>query len=237
MGIENLDRKIRAYSLKNALSHKGKANPGAVVSALFNEGLEKKDVKEVMLEINKIIKEISKLSLEKQEREFEKLKEFVSEREVREGLPELPGAEKGVIMRFAPAPSGALHVGHAVSSLISSLYVKKYGGKFYVRIEDTNPEKTDSQAYNSIREDCDWLFGNVSDYIIQSDRVDLYYGYAVSLIEKDSAYICECSGEKFRDFVKDKKDCPCRKKTIKQNILDWKKMLNKKGFKIGRAHV
>jgi len=236
MTIKNLDKKIKAYALKNAIHYEGKANPGAVLSALFNEGLEKSEVKEVMPKINETVKEISKLSLDKQEKEFEKLKEVVSEREHREGLPELPDVPKsGVIMRFAPAPSGALHVGHAVSNVISSLYVKKYGGKFYVRIEDTNPEKTDINAYKSLVDDCNWLFGNVHEYIIQSDRMDIYYGYAVSLIEKSKAYVCTCSQEDFKKISELKKDCPCRKKSIKENIKNWEKMLDKKGFKEGEA--
>lgn len=234
--VKELDKKIKAYALKNAIHYKGKANPGAVLSALFNEGLEKSEVKGIMPKINEIVKEISKLSLGKQEKEFEKLKEIVSEREQREGLPELPNVPKtGVVMRFAPAPSGALHVGHAISNVISSLYVQKYGGKFYVRIEDTNPEKTDKQAYTSIKKDCDWLFENVSEYIIQSDRMDIYYSYAINLIKKLKAYVCTCSQEDFKKFSEKKEDCPCRKKSIKENIQDWEKMLDKNGFKEGEA--
>ena len=234
--IKNLDNKIKAYALKNAIAYKGKANVGSVISALFNEGLEKTEVKKIMPKIQEIIKEISKLSLEKQKKEFEKLKEVVSEREHREGLPELPDVPKsGVVMRFAPAPSGALHVGHIISNIISSLYVKKYGGKFYVRIEDTNPEKIDKQAYTLIKEDCDWIFGNVTEYIVQSDRMDLYYSYAVVLIEKKKAYVCTCSQEKFKKFVENKKDCSCRKKSVEKNIKDWEKMLTRKGFEEGEA--
>jgi glutamyl-tRNA synthetase len=228
--------KIKAYALKNAIAYKGKANSGAVISALFNEGLKKEEVKEIMPLINEVIKDISKLSLDKQEKEFEKLKDEVSERDIREGLEDLPDVPKtGVIMRFAPAPSGPLHVGHIISNMISSLYVKKYGGKFYVRIEDTNPEKIFADSYNSFKEDCDWLFGNVAEYIIQSDRMDVYYSYAVSLIEKKRAYICTCSQEEFKKLAEDKKDCPCRQKTVKENIKDWEKMINKKGFKEGEA--
>ncbi len=234
--IKELDKKIKAYALKNAIAYKGKANVGSVISALFNEGLEKTEVKKIMPKIQEIIKEISKLSLEKQKKEFEKLKEVVSEREHREGLPELPDVPKsGVVMRFAPAPSGALHVGHIISNIISSLYVKKYGGKFYVRIEDTNPEKIDKQAYTLIKEDCDWIFGNVTEYIVQSDRMDLYYSYAVVLIEKKKAYVCTCSQEKFKKFVENKKDCSCRKKSVEKNIKDWEKMLTRKGFEEGEA--
>ncbi|MEA3414240.1 MAG: glutamate--tRNA ligase family protein [Nanoarchaeota archaeon] len=233
--IKNLDKKIKAYALKNAIAYQGKANPGAIISALFNEGLKKSEVKKTMPKIQKIINKIEKLSLKKQKKEFEKLKEFTSEREIREGLPELPNSEKGIIMRFAPSPSGAFHIGHALTACISYNYVKKYKGKFIVRIEDTNPENIYLKAYDLIKKDSKWLFEDKAEIIIQSERMDLYYAYAVSLIEKKSAYICTCSGDKFREFSKQKKECPCRNKTEKQNLEDWKKMLSKKGFQQGEA--
>jgi glutamyl-tRNA synthetase len=235
MTIKNLNEKIKAYTLKNAIAHGGKANSGAVISALFNEGLEKSEVKDVMQKIQEIIKEISNLSLNKQEKEFEKLKEFVSEREIREGLPELPNAENGVVMRFAPSASGPMHAAHAIVAGLSINYVKKYGGKFYQRIEDTNPENTDPKSYELLKEDGDWLSEGISETIVQSDRMDLYYGYAVALIEKGAAYVCECSGDEFRELAKEKKECPCRKKSIEQNIKDWEKMLDKNGFQEGEV--
>ncbi|MCA9487599.1 MAG: glutamate--tRNA ligase [Nanoarchaeota archaeon] len=229
--------KIKAYALKNALHYKGKANPGAVVSALFNEGLEKDKVKEVMPEIQKVIKEISKLNLEEQEKEFEKLKDLTSEREVREGLPELPNAENGVVMRFAPSPSGAMHIGHAITGSISYDYVKKYGGKFIVRVEDTNPGNIYAPAIDLLKKDAEWLFENKAEFIIQSDRMDLYYGYAVALIEKEKSYVCTCEAEEFRKFAKEKKECPCRNKDLKENLKDWERMLGTKKplFKEGEA--
>jgi glutamyl-tRNA synthetase len=233
--MKNFKEKVQAYALKNALAHEGKAQQGAVISSLFAEGLKKEDMKKYGKEISEIVNKINKLPLEKQKQEFEKLKNFVSEREVREGLEELPNAEKGVTMRFAPAPSGPLHIGHAISNVISSLYVKKYGGKFYVRIEDTNPEKIDKEAYVRIVEDCDWLFGNVAEYIIQSDRMKIYYDYAEKLISSGNAYVCTCSAEKFKKIAESKKECPCRNKSVKENLEAWKKMLDKKGFNEGEA--
>lgn len=234
--IKELDKKIRAYALKNAIHYSGRANPGAVVSSLFNEGLEKKDVKTVMLKINDTIKEISKLSLDEQKKEFEKLKNLTSEREVREGLPELPNTKKGVVMRFRPAPSGPLHVGNMIGAgLPNYLYTKKYDGKFYVIVDDTDPENTLPESYEKIKRDCDWMFEKNYEYLVSSDRMDLYYAYAISLIEKGKAYICECSQEKFKEYSEKKKNCPCRKKSIEQNIKDWEKMLNKSGFKEGQA--
>ena len=227
--------KIRAYALKNAVHYGGKANPGAIVSGLFAEGLKKGDVKKVMPKIQEIIKEISKLSLEEQKKDFEKFKDLISEREVREGLPELPNAENGVVTRIAPSPSGALHVGHAITACLSYDYVRKYGGKFIVRIEDTNPENIYAPAYDLIKKDSDFLFEGKEEFVIQSDRMDLYYSYAAALIEKGKAYVCNCSGEEFRDISRKKKDCPCRKKSVKENILNWEKMLDKKGFGEGEV--
>lgn len=234
--MKNLEKKARAYALKNAIHYNGKANSGAVISALFNEGLKREEVKKYAREINKIVNEVNKLSLIQQEKEYKKIKGLVSEREVREGLEELPNVtKKGVIMRFRPAPSGPLHIGHIISNMVSSLYVKKYGGKFLIIIDDTNPEETLSEAYKNIKRDCDWIFGNVTEYINSSDRMDLYYSYAVSLIEKNKAYVCTCKQEAFKKLAENKKDCPCRKKSIKENIKDWEKMLGSDGFKEGEA--
>ncbi|MEK6945482.1 MAG: glutamate--tRNA ligase family protein [Nanoarchaeota archaeon] len=233
--IKDLDKKIRAYVLKNAIAHDGKANPGSVISALFNEGLEKSEVKKVMPKIQEIIKDVGTLSLEDQKKEFESLDKVVSHRETREGLEELPNSKKGVVMRFAPSPSGPMHIGHALTSCISFLYVKKYGGKFYLRIEDTNPENIYKPAYKMIEDEGKWLFEGIAKTIIQSDRMDLYYKYAEKLIDKKSAYVCTCSQEKFKGYAESKKNCPCRSLSVKENVERWKKMLDKKGFDEGEA--
>jgi len=230
------EKTIRAYALKNAIHYNGKANQGAVISALFSEGMKKEEVKDYTKKISEIIKEINLFSIGKQEEEFEKLKKEVSEREHREGLSELPNVPKtGVAMRFRPAPSGPLHIGHIISNMINSLYVKKYGRKFYVVIDDTNPEETLPETYKNIKDDCDWIFGNVYEYFNASDRMEIYYKYAEKLINKNAAYVCVCSQEEFKKFAEQKKECPCRKNSIKNNLEKWKKMLDKNGFAEGEA--
>ena len=234
--MEDFKEKIWGYVLKNSLSHDGIPSAGSVISALFNEGMKKEEVKEYVKKISEIINEINSFSPEKQEKEFEKLKNEISEREIREGLSELPNVPKtGVVMRFRPAPSGPLHIGHIISNMINSLYTKKYGGKFYIIIDDTNPEETLPEAYKNIKEDCDWIFGNVYEYLNASDRMEIYYEYAEKLINKNSAYVCACSQEEFKKFAEQKKECPCRKNSIKHNLEKWKKMLDKNGFSEGEA--
>ena len=233
--MKDLEKKTREYALKNAIAHEGKAMQGPVISSLFIEGLKKDEVGKYAKQISEIIFKINSLNQEQQKKEFEKLEKEVSERETHEGLDELPDSGKGVAMRFRPAPSGPLHLGHIISNMASSLYVKKYGGKFYVIIDDTDPKTALASAYKDIPRDCDWIFGNVSEYLTASDRISLYYKYAEKLIEKKSAYICTCPQEKFKKFVEEKKDCPCRKLTLKQNMERWNKMLDKKGYKEGEA--
>ena len=234
--MKNLIKKIRAYALKNALAYNGKANQGSVLSSLFHEGLKKEDVKKYVSEVSKIVGEVNKLSVEQQKKEFKKLESKVSKRSSREGLPELPDAENGkVVMRIAPSPSGAFHIGHALTSCISFLFIQEYKGKFYVRIEDTNPENIYPPAYELIKQDSDWLFNKKAKIVIQSERMETYYKYAERLIRKDSAYVCVCDNEKFKEFIKEKKDCPCRKLSSKENLKRWKKMLDKKGYKVGDA--
>jgi len=234
--MKDLNKKAKAYALKNALAHDGKAQQGSVISSLFNEGLEKSEIGKYAREIKKIVDDVNALSIEEQEKEIEKLKDEISERKSREGLPELPNVPKdGVIMRFAPAASGPMHLGHAITGMPNSLYVKKYGGKFYIRIEDTNPEKVFADCYKTFKEDSDWLFGNVAEYIIQSDRMKIYYDYAEKLIKKSSAYVCSCSTENFKKYSDEKKNCPCRNNSVKENEKRWSQMLDKKGYKEGEV--
>jgi len=237
--MKNFTNIAKAYALKNALAHGGKAAQGNVISSLFHEGLKKEDVKDVAKEISEIIKEVNSLSPEEQEKEFEKLAKFTDEREIREGLDELPGvdAKKGVVMRFRPAPSGPLHVGHLISNMPSELYVKKYGGKFYVIIDDTDPSTTLPESYENIKKDCDWAFGqgSVYKYLNASDRLEIYYKYAKQLIEKDAAYVCTCLPEEFKKFSEAKQDCPCRNLSKKEVLARWKKMHDKNGYKEGEA--
>jgi len=113
-------------------------------------------------------------------------------------------------MRIAPSPSGAFHIGHAMTACISFDFVMKYGGKFYVRIEDTNPENIYPKAYKLIEQDSKWLFDNKAKIVIQSERMKLYYKYAEKLIRKILlmfAYVLVISLE---NIQKKRKICPCR---------------------------
>ncbi len=233
---EILEKKIRAYALKNALAHDGKAQAKKVLSSLFSEGLSLSEVRAMSKKIGEIVEKVNKLSLDEQKREFEQLKSLVSQRETRQGLPDLPGVPaSGIVTRFAPSPSGGLHIGHALTACIAFDYVLKYGGTFYVRVEDTNPDNIYPPAYDLIKEDSDWLFEGKAKFVIQSDRMEVYYKYAEQLLRLGVAYVCTCSPERFKKFSSEKKECPCRNLDTSENLQRWKRMLDKNGFRQGEA--
>ena len=126
---KKIEFKSYAYALKNAISYGGKANVGSIISSLFHEGFSKEEIKKNSKLISEIVEKVNSLSKENQKKEFENLKEEVGHRKERVGLPELPNNKK-VIMRFAPSPSGPLHIGHAIASSYSYVYTQKYNGKF-----------------------------------------------------------------------------------------------------------
>ncbi|MCL2844178.1 MAG: glutamate--tRNA ligase [Chitinivibrionia bacterium] len=108
-------------------------------------------------------------------------------------------------VRFAPSPTGYLHVGGARTALFNWLFAKKTGGKFLLRIEDTDRSRYDENALGEIFTSLRWLGlqwdegpevgGNCGSYF-QSERLDLYQKYADELIEKGLAYRCFCSSER-----------------------------------------
>ncbi|MBT3463568.1 hypothetical protein HN451_01160 [archaeon] len=229
---------IKAYALKNAIEHEGKAAKGSIINSLFNHGLEKKDIPKIIPQIQEIIEKINNWELFDQKQEFTKLANIIGHRKEREGLNPLPKAKKGkVITRMSPSPSGPLHIGHILTILPNFLYTQKYGGKFYIRIEDTNPETVYKPAYEMIKKESKWICKNQVEFIIQSERLELYYAYAEKLINKKAVYVCTCSQEQFKEFISKKTDCPCRKLDKKEQLIRWQKMLSneKNSYKDGDA--
>lgn len=230
---------IKNWALQNAIKYNGKANQGAVIGKLLAEHPElKKELKELNKEISKIISEVNKLEPDKQKKELEKrAPELLEEKpkEKKEGLKPLKDAEEGKFTcRMAPSPSGPLHIGHAYGISLNSEYARKYKGKFMIRIEDTNPENIYEPAYEFIPEDANWLTkNNVSEVIIQSDRLGHYYDHMEKLISAGQAYVCTCDPDEFREMLMNKKACPCRDLAIEEHGKRWAKMFGE--YKPGEA--
>src|SRR5450432_1369422 len=95
-----------------------------------------------------------------------------------------------IITRFAPSPTGYLHVGGARTALFSWLAAKHAGGKFLLRIEDTDLARSTEQAAQQLVEDLRWLglHWDNSDLVFQSKRLDLYNARIEELIARGLAY-------------------------------------------------
>ncbi|GAF74082.1 unnamed protein product, partial [marine sediment metagenome] len=195
---------------------------------------------------DQIIEEISSLNLEEQKEMLLELdpdalekKEIVSKKKE---LPALLNVEKydKIVMRLAPYPSGALHIGNARMIILNYEYIKKYNGELILFFDDTigSPKSLrDSpkakyvlpESYDLIKEGLEWLDIKYSKEYYKSDRLELFYEYCEKLITDNMAYVCFCSAKNFKEKYKSKKEnCPHRDNPIEKNLDEWKNMLNGK---------
>lgn len=103
-------------------------------------------------------------------------------------------AALGVRVRFAPSPTGYLHVGGARTALFNYLFAKKMKGSFILRIEDTDRDRSTIEAEKAIMEDLKWL-GLIWDEgpYRQTDRIEVYREHAKALLDRGLAYPCYCT--------------------------------------------
>lgn len=225
--MNDLEKIVFKYALLNAAKHKGSANPGAVIGSIMaNEEELRSKAKEIGPLAGKIVAQVNALSAEEQASEMKKYGVEVEEKKPKAkevGLQELPGTHENIVLRFAPNPSGPLHIGHSRAAVPNAEYVKRHNGKLILRIEDTDPKRVFEPAYEMIPEDLAWLGINPDEIIYQSDRFEIYYDYARQLIEKGTAYMCTCYGATFKELKDNCKPCPCRDNSVEENLALWEK--------------
>lgn len=108
----------------------------------------------------------------------------------------LPANESSVVVRFAPSPTGYLHIGGARTALFNWLYARHAGGKFLVRIEDTDRERSTQQAIDAIFESLQWLgLDWDNEPVFQFARAPRHAEVAHQLVKEGKAYYCYCSAE------------------------------------------
>ena len=131
--------------------------------------------------------------------------------------------------RFPPEPNGYLHIGSAKAIWINSSAAKKYGGKFNLRYDDTNPAKEDNEYVVSILEDLKWLGAEPDGGIYYgSDYFDKCYEFAVKLIKEGKAYVCDLSADEMREYrgtlTTPGKNSPYRDRTPEENLELFERM-------------
>ncbi|MBQ8286190.1 MAG: glutamine--tRNA ligase/YqeY domain fusion protein [Thermoguttaceae bacterium] len=131
--------------------------------------------------------------------------------------------------RFPPEPNGYLHIGHAKSIVLNSGLAKQYGGLFNLRFDDTNPAKEDVEYVESIKEDVAWLGANWEDRLFfASDYFEQMYEYAVQLIKKGKAYVCDLTADQIRETrgtpTEPGKPSPWRDRSVEENLDLFQRM-------------
>ena len=238
---EELRKEIRKMALQNAFEHGGETRDKIILGKILGTKPEfRSKVKEIGEDISEIVSSVNQLSSEEQETEIKKdfpeimiPKEKIQERE---GLPELKNVEQGkIITRFPPEPNGYPHIGHAKAAIINSEYAKMYGGKFILRMDDTNPEAERMEYHAAIKVGLEWLGIKFDIVKSTSDDMELFYEKGIELINSGKAYICTCKREDISKNRRERKACKCITKDIEDNNKNWNKMNEK--FKPGDAIV
>ncbi|MBQ4437410.1 glutamine--tRNA ligase/YqeY domain fusion protein [bacterium] len=140
------------------------------------------------------------------------------------------GKHKEIQTRFPPEPNGYLHIGHAKSICLNFGLAKQYGGKCNLRFDDTNPEKEDVEYVDSIQDDIRWLGFKPDKILYASSYFDQLYEWAVELIKKGKAFVCQQTLEEMR---RDRgtatgagKESPWRNRSVEENLELFERMKN-----------
>ena len=228
---------VRKFALQNALEYNGKGQVGSVLGRLLSESPDlRSEAKRLMAIVSKEVENANTMALEEGvgavRAELEIFAPDALEREKHrkiEGLKDLPGDTDSVVLRFAPNPNGPLTLGHSRGVVINSEYAKMYGGKVVLRFDDTDTKVKPPlpEAYHWIEDEYEWLAGRPADVIVRaSDRMPVYLEFASKLLSEGHCYVCKCSAEEFRKYRESKVECPCRSKSVSENLSDWDSMNN-----------
>ena len=140
------------------------------------------------------------------------------------------GKHTAIQTRFPPEPNGYLHIGHAKSICLNFGLAKLYGGKCNLRFDDTNPEKEDVEYVDSIQDDIRWLGFKPDKVLYASSYFDQLYEWAVELIKKGKAFVCQQTLEEMR---RDRgtatgagKESPWRNRSVEENLDLFERMKN-----------
>lgn len=140
------------------------------------------------------------------------------------------GRVKKIHTRFPPEPNGYLHIGSAKAIYINYSSAKKYGGLFNLRFDDTNPTKEDNEYVEAIIEDLKWLGAEPDAIFYGSDYFKETYEFAVELIKKGKAYVCDLNNEQMKEYrgtlTEPGKNSPYRDRSVEENLELFEKMKN-----------
>ena len=147
--------------------------------------------------------------------------------------------------RFPPEPNGYLHIGHAKAICLNFNIAEEYNGKCNLRFDDTNPIAEEEEFVRSIQEDVKWLGFDWEDRLcFASDYFQQMYEYAIQLIQKGSAYVCELTTDEIKNtrgtLNEPGSESPYRNRSVDENLDLFKRMRSgefENGSKTLRAKI
>jgi len=144
-------------------------------------------------------------------------------------FPDLIGAVPGqVVLRLAPFPSGALHIGHARMIFINDYYREKYHGKILLVFDDTigsEEKRVETEFFRLIEEDLRAAGVRPDAVYYKSDRIPNFYPWARRVIDRGGAYVCTCPADLLRENRARGSACPHRQQTHDETVEEWERML------------
>jgi glutaminyl-tRNA synthetase len=124
--------------------------------------------------------------------------------------------------RFPPEPNGYLHIGHAKAMGIDFETAREFGGTCNLRFDDTNPTKEEQEYVDAIIEDVRWMGYHWDGLYFASDYFEQLYEFAVKLIKKGKAYVCDLSPEELREYrgtlTQPGRESPWRNRSVEENL-------------------
>ncbi len=134
-----------------------------------------------------------------------------------------------VVTRFPPEPNGYLHIGHAKSICLNFGVAEEFGGRCFLRFDDTNPLREDETYVQAIREDVAWLGFDWGDRLTHaSDYFQRLYDCAVTLIRQGSAYVDHLDADQIREYrgtlTAPGRNSPFRDRSVAENLALFERM-------------
>lgn len=227
---------VRKYAMQNTVEYDGAGQAGSVLGRLLGE---RGDLRPRARELKSLVeKEVEAANQMAQKNGVEAVREALAatnpealerqKQQKRVGLKPLPNATEGeVVLRFAPNPNGPLTIGHSRGVVINSEFASMYSGKVVLRYDDTDTRVKPPlpEAYDWIEKEYEWLAGRPADIIIRaSERMPIYLEYAKRMLEGGFGYVCRCTAAEFKTLRDNSHVCPCRARSVEENIADWVSM-------------
>ncbi|MCI4334822.1 MAG: glutamate--tRNA ligase [Thermoplasmata archaeon] len=231
---DELELRVRRLALTNALEHEGSARPGPVLARLLaTDPALRPRSGELGSLVARVVAEVGALSAESRAGELARLGgPAANERPAgtdRPELPPLPGAIPGsVVLRLAPFPNGALHIGSARMLYVNDEYRRRYAGKLYLVFDDTigsAEKRVDPAMFDIIRHDLDIAGVPPDEVYYKSDRIPRFYPWARRVIDRGGAYVCVCPAERLRENREASRACPERSQSLEATVEGWERML------------